>query len=112
MAVVMPTVPLFPPVPFVLVKKCLYPRAPIWYCVSLIYYAKNIVRKYCVPWLARSGVVLSSLILFILMIQVIRSPETLVLTRATWCHIQEDCIHHSHRRENLKSYLALTIWAL
>jgi hypothetical protein len=27
-------------------------------------------------------------------------------------HIQEDYIFHSHRRENLKSYIAFTGWAL
>jgi hypothetical protein len=29
-----------------------------------------------------------------------------VLTRATWRNIPEDTILHSHRRENLKSYIA------
>jgi hypothetical protein len=28
-----------------------------------------------------------------------------VLTRATWRNIPEDAILHSHRRENLKSYI-------
>jgi hypothetical protein len=27
-------------------------------------------------------------------------------------YIAEDGIHHSHRRENLKSYIALISWAL
>jgi hypothetical protein len=35
-----------------------------------------------------------------------------ILTRATWHNILEDDIIHSHRRENLKSYIALTGWAL
>jgi hypothetical protein len=40
------------------------------------------------------------------------SSETSVLTRATRRNIQEDTILHSHRRETLKSYIALTGWAL
>jgi hypothetical protein len=44
--------------------------------------------------------------------EALRSSETSVLTRATWRNIQEDCILYSHRRENLKSYIALTGWAL
>jgi hypothetical protein len=40
------------------------------------------------------------------------SSETSVLTRATQRNIPEDCILHSHRRENLNSYIALTGWTL
>jgi hypothetical protein len=42
----------------------------------------------------------------------IRSSETLVLTQATRRHIPEDGILHSHRRQDLKSYIALTGWTL
>jgi hypothetical protein len=40
------------------------------------------------------------------------SFETSLLTRATRRNFPEDYILHSHRRENLKSYIALTSWAL
>jgi hypothetical protein len=35
-----------------------------------------------------------------------------VLARATRRSIPEDAILHSHRRENIKSYIALTGWSL
>jgi hypothetical protein len=47
-----------------------------------------------------------------LMMEAFRSSETSLITRATRRHIPEDDIRHSHRRENLKSYIALTRWAL
>jgi hypothetical protein len=53
-----------------------------------------------------------SLILSTVMIVPIRSSETSVLTIAARHHILESGILHSHRRENLKSYIALTGWAL
>jgi hypothetical protein len=40
-----------------------------------------------------------------------RTSETSVLTKATQRNISEDGILHSHHRENLKSYIALTDWA-
>jgi hypothetical protein len=54
----------------------------------------------------------SSPILVTLMLNVMRSSETSVLTRVTRRNIQEDGILYSHRRGNLKSYIALTSWAL
>jgi hypothetical protein len=41
-----------------------------------------------------------------------KSSETSVLTRVTRRNIQEDGILHGYRREKLKSYIALTGWAL
>jgi hypothetical protein len=62
--------------------------------------------------LVNANVVLSSPIIVTLMMEVILPPpETSVLTRATRRHVSEDDILHS-RRENLKSYTALTGWAL
>jgi hypothetical protein len=46
------------------------------------------------------------------MMEAIYSSEMSVLTRATRRKIAEDGILHSHRRENLKSYIALTGWAM
>jgi hypothetical protein len=58
------------------------------------------------------NVVSSSPILVTLKMEKIISYETSVLTRATPCNIPENGLLHSYRRENLKSYIALTGWAL
>jgi hypothetical protein len=54
----------------------------------------------------------SSLILVTLMMELLSSSETSVLTRETRRNIPDGAILHSHRRENLKSYIALTGWTL
>jgi hypothetical protein len=36
--------------------------------------------------------------------EAVRSSETFVLKTATWHHIAEDVILHSHHSENLRSY--------
>jgi hypothetical protein len=54
-----------------------------------------------------ANVVTCSLILVTLMMDAIRSSDTSALTRAMKRHIPEDGILHTHRRETLKSYIAL-----
>jgi hypothetical protein len=54
----------------------------------------------------------SSSILVTLMMEALSSSKMSVFTRATRRNIPEDGILHSHHRENLKSYLALTGWTL
>jgi hypothetical protein len=63
-------------------------------------------------WLVRANVVPTSPILVTLMMERLDSSKTSVLTRGTRRNIPEDDIHHSHRRENIKSYVALTGWTL
>jgi hypothetical protein len=51
-------------------------------------------------------------ILVTLRMEAMRSSVTSVLTRAIGRYISKDDILHSHRREKLKSYIALTGWTL
>jgi hypothetical protein len=61
--------------------------------------------------LVAAKVVPSSLILVTQMMEAIYSPETSDITRSTRRNITEYGILH-HRREDLKSCIALTGWAL
>jgi hypothetical protein len=56
--------------------------------------------------LASANAVPSSPILVTFMIEALSSSETQVLTRAIRRNNPEDTILHSHRRENLKSYIS------
>jgi hypothetical protein len=62
--------------------------------------------------LVTANVVPSSPILVTLKKEALDSSETSVLTRTTQHNIPEDGILQSHRRENLKFYIALTGWTL
>jgi hypothetical protein len=59
-----------------------------------------------------ANVVPSSPIIDTRMITALLFPVTSVLTRATRRNVPEDAILHRQRRENLKSYIALTGWTL
>jgi hypothetical protein len=58
--------------------------------------------------LVTANIVPSSSVIVTLMMEVICSSETSLLTKATRRQFPEYDILHSHRRKNLKSYLALT----
>jgi hypothetical protein len=62
--------------------------------------------------LVTDNVVLSSQILVSLNMEAIRSPKRRFLQEPHKHDIPEDDILHSHSCENLRSYTALTGWAL
>jgi hypothetical protein len=71
----------------------------------------NTTNSYYYHLLVSANIVPSSPNLATVTMEAIYSSETSILTRATQRHIPKDDIPHSHRRENLKFYIALTGWA-
>jgi hypothetical protein len=69
------------------------------------------IHRSVLRFLVTASLLPCSTILVTLMMEAIDSSEMSVLTRATRHHFPEDGILHNHRRENLKSYIALTGWA-
>jgi hypothetical protein len=78
--------------------------------ISITYQMTHAAKKYLL--LVRADVVPSSSINVTLMMEALGSSETSVLTRAKRRNIPEYGILHSHRHENIRSYIALTGWTL
>jgi hypothetical protein len=72
----------------------------------------NIFLRSMLRLLVSAKVVPRSPIHATLMMEAISSSKTSVLMKATRRHISEYDILRSHRRENIKSCIALTGWAL
>jgi hypothetical protein len=72
----------------------------------------RVIRISNLRLLATANIVSGTLILITLMMGAISSSLTSLLTRATRRHIPDDGNLHVYLLENLKSYVALTGWAL
>jgi hypothetical protein len=71
------------------------------------YFLHNTLR-----FIVTANVVHTSPIVITMMMEAVSSSERTVFIRVPQRNIPEDGILHSHRRERLKSYIALTGWTL
>jgi hypothetical protein len=80
------------------------------FLVNCLLRALVFLRSEC-RLIVTANIVPSSPNLVTLMMEALGSAQTSVLTKATLRNIPEDGIFHSCCHENLKSYIALTVWA-
>jgi hypothetical protein len=80
----------------------------IAYVIKVRKIGELMFRRSVLPLLVSANVFLISPILVNLIMEAISFYQTSVIVRTTRRNIPEDGILHSHRRENLKSYIALT----
>jgi hypothetical protein len=77
--------------------------------IAFIIRVKRIFLKSVFRLLVTANVVPSLQILVNMIMEAILFSEISVLKRATWRNIPEECILHSHCRENLKSYKVYSV---
>jgi hypothetical protein len=80
--------------------------------IASIFRATRIGDRSMLRLLVSANAVPGSSIVVTMMMEAILFSKTSGLTTVTRSNIPEDGILHSHRREKLKSYIALTGWPL